>query len=361
MTKSFIFREYKQSDVSHILKLRGLVLSGEKNKYWWLWQHRLNPAGDAIVIVAELKENGKPKIVGHSCYLPYRVKVHEEFCCAVTEIDTMVHPDYRGHRIYSRIRGEEDRIARLRNYHFNLAFPNEKMLPVNKKHGVQPLFKKTPLWVKPINIKNMTSRYLGELNIFNQLLTAVGKVLIKITNQSGVHRINTQVNKIDKIDERFDNLWRQAYSLHKIIVVRDRAYLNWRYIAKPDADYTIYISEQDNQLLGYIVLRTIMDNSIKIGWIADILTNSRETTASTDLISRAIQHFTSAGVDLILCVMPPKAYLIPSLRRFGFLYASRWQNNKDCVNCRSITSKFSETLLHKSEDWFLTRGDSDLI
>jgi hypothetical protein len=132
-------------------------------------------------------------------------------------------------------------------------------------------------------------------------------------------------------------------------------------VKKPDADYTIYVSEDKDKLLGYIVLRTIEDNDLRIGWIADMLTSSRDSPASMDLITKAVQYFKVMGIDMVLCVMPPKAYIATSLRKHGFLMISKWRRYKFQIFCEIIIPKYPESLLHNPDNWYLTRGDSDLI
>ena len=359
MDKDFIIREYREGDEVSILKLRGLVLSGSKSIDWWMWQHRQNPAGPAIITVAQ-SEYGSG-IIGHECVVPLRIKVGENTSLSGTSIDNMVHPDYRGLGVYKQIRQKVDELVKQGNIQFLYTFTNQVAYYINLKIGSRSLFKKTPLWVKPLRMENNVSRYLGGNGIPSWLLTVTGRGFIKFTTRSENYKVRTQVKEIKEVDERFDSLWEQASSHHKIMMVRDRAYLDWRYIKRPDANYTIYISEQGNQLLGYIVVRIIEDNGLQIGWITDILTSSKETPASTDLIWRAIQYFRSNEVDLVLCTLPSRAYLAHSLRRQGFLFASRWQKAISAVTVKLITPKYDESFITNPHSWYITRGDTDLI
>jgi hypothetical protein len=355
----FVIREYKDGDEVSIMKLRGLVLSGPKDMDWWQWQHKQNPAGHVSIFIAESEKSHE--IVGHNCDLPLRMKVNNEVCQAMTAIDAMVHPDYRGLGIYSRIRQSLDRISQQKEISLRYSWPNQNMLPINLKMGIKPVFKYVPFWIKPMRPANIVNRYFKKNTALTQLLTTLAKGVIKIADMQKSHQIYTQVREVKEIDGRFDTLWQQASSLHEIMMVRDRAYLDWRYVKKPDADYTIYVSEQDDQLLGYIVLRSVEDNGLKVGWIADILTCSRDTLAAMDLITKAIQHFEAKGEDMILCVMPPRAYLAPRLRKCGFFNVSKLRRGKERINCREFTAKYPESFLHNPNNWFLTRGDSDLI
>jgi len=289
-----------------------------------------------------------------------QLKVISEVCRAARAADLMVHPNYRGLGIYKQIRKKLFGTAREKHLQLAVSFPNELATSISQRLGSGRIFKKTPLWIKPLNLKNIVTRYLNNDSLAS-LIAAIGKGLVRITNRSIDYEIRTQVREVKEIDERFDYLWKQASSLHEIMLVRDRAYLNWRYVKKPDADYTIYISENDNQLLGYVVLRNLEDNGLRIGWIADMLTSSKDSPASMDLIAEAVKYFKMEKVDAILCVLPQKAYLTYHLQKHGFTLYSRWSRSRYTINYDLFEITYPESTLVNPNNWYLTRGDSDLI
>jgi GNAT superfamily N-acetyltransferase len=359
MNKNVVIREYKEGDEASILKLRGLVLSGSKDMDWWVWQHKLNPAGQAIIAVAEDKDT--KGIIGHHNYLPMRLKVGDSTCQMVTTADLMVHPDYRRLGIYRKLRQRLHELSRKKHLQFAYSFPNELAASIRDRLGSGTILKKTPLWVKSLHLNNVLFRYLNINRKFITYASVIGKMALKIADRSRNYQVRTQIREVKIIDERFNSLWQQASSHHMIMLVRDRAYLDWRYIKRPDADYTIYISEQEDQLLGYIVLRTTEENGLKSGWIADILTKDKKDPAAMDLIAKTVQHFKATDTDIILCVMPPKAYLTPILRKHGFILISKWIGSKYPIDYDPFEPTYPETMLTNPNNWYITRGDSDLI
>ncbi len=359
MDKNIVIREYREGDEVSIMKLRGLVLSGSKDMDWWVWQYKQNPAGEPIIIVAE--DGDTNEIVSHFSYIPLRMKIENNIIYAVTSVDLMVHPNYRGLGIYNKSRLKGLGIARQKGYIFEYSFPNLDMLPINRKYGIRPVFKKTPLWVKTLHFDNVVAKYLNNHGILTSFVKAASMGLMRVIDRSRNYQITTQLREINKIDERFDTLWQEASSHHKITLVRDRAYLEWRYIKKPGTEYTIYIAEQDIQLRGYIILRIVEENGLRIGWIVDILTRSKHSLVMMDLIGKAIQYFRMLKIDVILCVIPPSTYLATSIKKFGFLMLSRWRRQEFQIVCVVITPKYHESLLYNPNHWYLTRGDSDLV
>jgi GNAT superfamily N-acetyltransferase len=326
---------------------------------WWMWQHKQNPAGRASVVVAEVA--GEHEIIGQLCNLPLRMKVNDEVCQAITAVDAMVHPDYRGLGIYSQLRQGLDKHSQRGKPDFGYSWVGQNMFQINQRQGIKTIFKSLPFWMKPINPTNIVVRYFKRSGLLASSVSTISKALVKFTDRSRNYQIHTKVRETKEIDERFDSLWQRSCSLHKIMMVRDRAYLNWRYIKRPDAGYTLYISEHEGQLLGYIVLRSIEDNGLKVGWIVDILTGSTDTAASMDLVNQAIRHFKMLKGDIIMCALPPNTYIALSLRKQGFFMVSKLRRSKEQIICRTFTSKYPESLLLTASNWFLTCGDSDFV
>ncbi len=361
MNKNITIREYRDGDEASIMKLRGLVLSSPKDIDWWVWQHKLNPAGEAQIAVAELK--GEGEIVAHECLMPLKMKIGANVGLVATSIDNMVHPDYRGRGIYKKVRNKMSELTQKSDIQFIYNFTNEIAARINLKMGAMGaklLFKRIPVWIKPIRLESIIATYFKN-KILTFVFTLSGNGILKLITRSSNYQVNSNIREVKAIDERFDALWEKVSTQHKIMLVRDRAYLNWRYVKKPDAEYTIYISEDDEQLLGYIILRNVKYNGIKIGWVCDMMTISKESSAAMDLITKAIQHFKTEITDIILFTLPQKTNQVLSLHKHGFIFASRWQRGLNPITISPIASAYPESFLLNPNNWYLTRGDSDLI
>ena len=87
---------------------------------------------------------------------------------------------------------------------------------------------------------------------------------------------------VSRFDERINHLWTRVSNQHNIMVVRNKDYLNWRYIAVPDVDYLVCLAEKAGEILGYIILRCIQREYRKVGIIFDILAESQEVAQIGD-------------------------------------------------------------------------------
>jgi hypothetical protein len=86
-------------------------------------------------------------------------------------------------------------------------------------------------------------------------------------------------------------LWAAAKSTFKVGIVRDSAYLNWRFVQKPQEQHTLLAYLENGILGGYIVLKRADQTRHAAGLIMDVLAlpNRREIVHA--LFARALVEF----------------------------------------------------------------------
>jgi len=119
------------------------------------------------------------------------------------------------------------------------------------------------------------------------------------------------LRKITTFDKKTTSLWKKI-SKSDIITVRDQAYLSWRFIKNPTANYTIYRAEKNNEITGYIVLKT---NGIT-GTVIDILSIDNETLDA--LIAKSVDHF-KLTADVVHCNLSTSHPYYNRFKKHGFM------------------------------------------
>ena len=127
------------------------------------------------------------------------------------------------------------------------------------------------------------------------------------------------VRRVDSFDERFERFWDEASAPFVFIVERTPAYLNWRYADPRAGSFTILVAEDDNRVLGYLVLQ----RSYGKGYIADLLALPGRLDVAASLAQSALVRFRDAGVSTVECWSPRHHPYRPVLRRAGFLCKHR--------------------------------------
>lgn len=361
MTKHWHSREYKEGDEKEILGLYKLVFGTEISDEYWLWKYKRNAAGPALIVVAEAEQG----IVGQYALLPRLLKIGDKVCSAGLSVDTMVHPDYQGQGIFVTLAKETYNLAARKEIRFIYGFPNG-----NSYHGFitklgwTDLYKGIPLWVKPLNIENILKKRLINNKLLASLGDKVGDIAIRMLYRTQRKSISgCSIREIYSFDPRFEFFWDKVLRNHKkIMMVRDRAFLTWRYVEKPANDYVILIAEKKEDLLGYIVLRCMEEFGLQISFIVDILTIDDKAGVSVDLIFAAIDYFRQKEMDIVGSLMLPGNRYSHSLKQTGFIKApGKLLPQNMYLGIRSFTPSQTADFLAKPNNWFITWGDHDVI
>jgi len=259
-------RRYKKGDEDEILSLLRLVLKKPYfNKRYWKWMFLDNPAGRASIWVAE----DKGSIIAHYALIPVRVCVGDTEAIYAEAINIAVHPMYQGKGIFPFLVRKAKSHAKI-----VYSFPNKKSLPIFI-HKLGWKQKETLDQLLYIIDAAKLARRKGKHFFLMKLITKKPH----ISSNSSI-----LLRKITTFDKKTTSLWKKI-SKSDIITVRDQAYLSWRFIKNPTANYTIYRAEKNNEITGYIVLKT---NGIT-GTVIDILSIDNETLDA--LIAKSVDHF----------------------------------------------------------------------
>jgi len=359
-TKQWHARECREDDGQSVRGLHGLVFGSQVSAEAWEWQYLRNPAGRAVVVVAESDQG----VVGQYALIPLRMKAQGRPCLGSLSLDTMVHPDYRGQGVFIRLAERAYQLAAERGIDLVYGFPNQ-----NSHHafiarlGWRDLHDGVPLWVKPLNMDSIVRKRFVKSGLIAGLGGTAGKVAVNVLSRKPATTGPTcHVAQTASFDDRFDSLWAEASRDWSVAVVRDREYLTWRYVEKPGGDYTILVAERGEELLGYVVLKCVPRFGLEIGLLVDVLWTPREKGVANALISAGLEYFISRKMDLVGCLMLPGAPYSRDLKDMGFFKVPRRLLPQDMYlgGC-SLVSEQTTVSLFKPDNWFITWGDHDDI
>lgn len=363
MQQKWFVRKYKDGDEEGIFELWKVVypeqrLEREVWMRWWNWWYKENPAGMGIIWVAE----HDAKIVGHDALIPARMKVGNKTVIAALSVDTMTHPDFTRQGMF---------VALAKNVHSDAAKNSIRIIRIlpNKAshHGFMKLgcfdIATRQIWIKPFNWRNSV-----KLQVKNRLLSRVlaiggslifNKILIRVQKPAIMEGVT--VSQLTSFDDRINELWNKVADKHEIIYVRDKDYLNWRYVSVPDVTYSIYIAERAGEICGYLVSRIKQWDNTKLGVIFDVLTESVELAHC--LLSMAVEQFEYGKADLAFCRMIDRKTLPKALKSSGFIsldFVKGFIKEVPFGVC-SCASGISEEFLKDPQNWFIQVGDSGWI
>ncbi|CAD6491099.1 MAG: Acetyltransferase (GNAT) domain protein [Candidatus Argoarchaeum ethanivorans] len=369
MERKWSIRSYEKGDENGIFELMKAVpeyptLEKEKWMRWWNWKYMDNPAGVSGIWVAD--HDGK--IVGSRSTILVKMKIAGKPVMGSQNTDLITHPNYRRQGIFSAL--EKKSFDQLKDDGICITYslPGPMSYPGYMKSGSFFDTHALQTMIRPFNLENALKRRIKN-EFLLKICAVTGNIFINIFYRAEKRpEVNgLTITKISSFDDRVNDFWKKISNDYEIIVVRDKEYLNWRYVDIPNVRYTIYLAEEREEICGYVVLECVKEEGLSCGHILDIVAPLDRPEVIHSLLSKAIKYFKQESVDVIFCKMIADKIFYKIFRKNGFIsshfisFLSKrfgiW--NKHVVRINS--SKISETYLKDSKNWFIQLGDSDFI
>lgn len=353
-------REYRTGDEAAILKLYKLVFGIEMSLEQWHWKYTKNPAGKPFITVAE----NNRELVGCFALLPRWMKIGKERHLGALSVDTMVHPEYRGQGLHVSMGRHTCDLAAKAGIQVAYGFANDKShRSATTKIGFASTYKDgIPLWAKPLNFESiLKKRFSGNLllsKLGDNGTALIWKMLFNVKRT----RRTYLVKEAFSFDTRFDAIWEAFSQSREVMVIRDRSFLNWRYLDKPGDKYSILVAEKDAKLHGFAILKREEEAGLQMGFIMDIMTIPGEPRVAFELILAAVNYFRYHEMDIAACLMLPDSPYIRNLKDAGFIRAPRRLLPQQLyLDINTNISQLPKDLLGNIQKWFITWGDHDTI
>lgn len=148
-----------------------------------------------------------------------------------------------------------------------------------------------------------------------------------------------------------DRLWDRVAGGYSVALVRNAAYLNWRYIANPD-QYNILGLTRDGELVGIVVLTETIRRGVVVGELVDYVCAVDDDVVFRLLVNAAIEHSRQRGHALVQSWSVVGTPLDRRLRAAGLR-----MHRKDVKFL--ISPDFPSALVHDPNAWLLTQGDGN--
>ncbi len=275
---------------------------------WFQWKYMGNPAGVPHIYFAE--DAGAGALAGVYCVIAWNLTHQGVVYPCVQSVDTMIHPEYRGHGIVEAL------------FHFMVedlkgtrvvaifGFPNEKFFPITLKLGARHLGNMGS-YTKPLSIKLLAGKAKGTLpgpifSILDMAMTGVDSVRRLVNCRGAVMQEVDSFQGIDNID---------TSSGASIRSYRSYEYLTWRYIKKPGASYRIHCMMKDLKRVCWVVSRDSAEDVTLLDIIAD---SDRSLVPALLLFSDAMKREGKTGIR-IACF----GAISNRLKSAGFLYREK--------------------------------------
>ncbi len=377
--RRWTIRDYAEGDERAIIALFeqvfGRTMGASESAEHWRWEFARNPTSTPTL---ELVWDGE-RLVGQYAVSPRRVWFCGAEQLAALSLDTMTHPDYGRQGIFSA--SAEACYARMgeRGFAFVYGFPNANSIHGFEKYLRWKTVMPTPVHVKALDLGRYVAGKLGQpqlapwLGKASRLLLRAPTViegLVERARSGGGPGESFAIAEFPDFDSLVgvDELWARCRDQHRLWVIRDRAYLRWRYDQRPESNYLrLAIRRPDHdELVGWAVLAIAEREQGRTCFIMDVVVDATLARAMPTLLRAIEDHARERECALISAMVGSGSRWRTTYLSHGYLPLPEQFFPQELyfgarVLAESANLDLDRALLLHPESWQLGWGDIDVI
>ncbi len=353
-------RNYQPGDENAICDLFERVFGKPMGKTeslrHWQWEFLENPVKGLLIKLAW----DKNKLVGQYAASPMLMYADRRNITAALSKDTMTDPLYGGLGIFRDTAGALFSEQTNAGEGFIYGFPNG-----NSIHGFINGLQWRKLMPTPVHIRllRITKSFWQRISKSEQPSSIKGKGSLSHL-ESFLLKLKSARYKL-RLEREFgdwaDELWQRCRDQHRLWVIRDKNYLNWRYVNKPENEYNIVSVWKNDTPVGYTVLTCSNRNFGNTLFVLDFMIDLSFQEAA-DLLIRYVVNVAkcSACVFASVLLSPGSKYRRFFRRNLFLPLPERLFPQPLYFSARCFDASV-DYLVNDPKVWSISWGDSDVI
>lgn len=351
----------KDRDEGELLSLRSAVWGADHphtNPSFLRWLFAATPPLEPCGAMVQLNK----RTIGFAGICSKRIQLDGRVGRLAHGVDYMIHPDVNGLTSgYTAVMVANRwlQLTRDRHYAVGLVFPNEHSQSVltSEYVGLKPIFEPV-LMVRP----------LGGIVLKQPLKGAprqVGMALLRMAAFYGQARACVTGAEADLVGitafgGEYDELWASMAQRIRVGIVRDSAYLNWRYVDHPVYKYERLSMRSGAGLLGYVVGSPRQTFGVDAMLLVDMGAKASDEGVSLRLIKGLVAHAGRQGRDMVAALTIPRSKMHSALKRCGFLQVPSRLGPR-LFRTAGVVLTEGAACASDPAAWYFTWGDTDVV
>lgn len=344
-------RPAKEEEISTLIQVFNTVYHKDKGRDTLEWKYLRNPHGKAIMWVAESDDN---EIVGSVAFMPRRIRIEGKEFLSHHGADAMVLPEWqRGGILITMLTEVYKQCWELGDALVHI-FPNRRSVGALRKMSLHPVSNVQELELS-LRGSYYFKRYINKAPFLSGLLKPLGDGLLKmgVLKQHLNHAFTTEVKSIDRFDDAIADAGMEALQEAPVFMVRDTAFLNWRYVDNPTKRHRSFAAFRDGKPVGYMVMEAEGGRA----YIADLL--ALDLAAKEDLLVTAVKKARESGAEMLQCMSLVDDGVNKMLRFRGFRPLPDFRLVPLMINVGPAGAS-SNKILADPTQWYTSHGDRDV-
>ena len=136
-----------------------------------------------------------------------------------------------------------------------------------------------------------------------------------------------EIREISRFDDRINTFYEKIKPNYLWLVEKTEDYMNWRYCDKRGGNFKLWTAEENEEIVGYLVLKINKLNADHPeGYIIDLLAHNEREDVADNLTKFAFDYFEERGLNVILAQIIEGHPYKHILEKYGFLDTRRKSN-----------------------------------
>jgi hypothetical protein len=343
-------RPYRAGDERELVQLFRQVFGTAITEAHWRWKlQRALPALDNVWLAVSADDKPVFQYAG----IPTRFSLAGHPTTVMVSVDTMTAVEYRRRGLLTQVAQQAYSNWQQNGIAFVFGLPNNQWGSRTRALGWQALF---PLqWlVRPLRPQALIARRL------KIPLVAHAPGIQRLWNGYFNSRLRTdrtvQTEYVREADESFDRIWEKCSLDSLYSTVRDRDWLQRRFLSSPSGGYEISLARRKGEPTGYCVHRLIRAGERVSACIADILVPAADPDSRDALLRVLIEDLLPTGAETLTALAVPGTSTFLWLRRAGFF--PRHAFSTELV---PLAAQLPMESMRDPSNWNLNGADFDVV
>ncbi len=350
-------RHEEGSAISEFLnRAFGQSHSFERRQRLWTWRSVENPARSETIPGFLVAHQDNSLVAVHGL-MPLRMKIYDSVLTASCSCDLAADSSARTAGMRIKLAAMSPEISVL---HFSTS-ANRPANAITLALGGKEVPGGRRKLIKPLRVSGLLGKRVGAR------MEAAGRAAaFAVKPLDGIFAVSRnfrQPRNVDEdlleeprgFDERFDRLWDRVAKRYDVAVIRDAAYLDWRYSRYPFAGIRSLALVRRDEVVGFTAWHSSIDeDGLAFGAILELLSPHGETAALNRLLAETERRASSNGAHyLIAQTLDPDIEAALRRRRFRIRESAH-----SPVTVKNNTGR-NDADLTRDGAWYLSLGDGD--
>lgn len=346
---------YHPGDEAGLLELFVTVFGKSRSLEHWTWQFKRNPYGGPFVSMARRVRDRS--VVGGYSVMPVMLNFLGRAVPACQSVDTAVHPDFRGQRIFEKTANDCYEWCAGAGLQAVVGFPNANSYPgfvrsLGWKRIVFPTAHALRLGLGDV------LRKMGAIGWLGAPLDAVYRLGMRLKLAGWLAELRGRAGTRDRfqvattVPAGYEALW-DRWKLQEVLSVwKDSKYFAWRYDENPDRAFTYFYLARDGGI-PVLAVGVEIDQALVL---CELIVGDRDVAIGRLLVAEICRYALGHGLSAVRFLGHDAGLFEDVLE--GFEHRRSYTN---VFGGRVLAGgPIGEELPH-ADRWTVTFGDGDFV